>query len=176
MRIFLSSFHCSVGVDLLQWVLLSLLKLPRPDTLRISRPHLRHVALLQNPHTDFNEFFVPYTTTLSLNWPHDPSTVLVPNPRRHRHHVSQQPSYLEHVYHNPTLAHPNAPHFDQKHRRTKGADEKGEDDSDWEEDTYWIINPDFEEHLRDLGNWTLGGAFRDAFPHFKDYVKFHSGV
>ncbi|KAL8708070.1 MAG: hypothetical protein Q9220_007002 [cf. Caloplaca sp. 1 TL-2023] len=67
------------------------------------------------------EFFVPFTRTLSLNWPGQDSETLV---------------------------------------RGEGAGAGGEDDV--------TINPVFERHLRDLGNWTLGMAFEKAFPMLAD--------
>jgi hypothetical protein len=33
------------------------------------------------------------------------------------------------------------------------------------------LNPTFEHHLRDLNNWSLGPAFRDTFPEWKELVR-----
>lgn len=43
------------------------------------------------------------------------------------------------------------------------------------EEDQWLINPAFESHLRDLGNWTLGPTFRGTFPQFADCVKIKEG-
>ena len=60
----------------------------------------------------FDEFFIPYTTTVSVNWPYDSREILLTTP---------------------------------------GTDELS-------------INPSFEDHLRDLNNWSLGPAFARAHP------------
>ncbi|TKA34118.1 hypothetical protein B0A50_00098 [Salinomyces thailandicus] len=92
----------------------------------INRPRMR--ALLSTTHPkQFDQFFVPFTRTLSLNWP--PATtegsrdVLVPSPQ---------------------------------------------DDTDGKYPTSLTINPDFEEHLRDLSNWSLGREFASEFPDLMD--------
>nr|POE47197.1 hypothetical protein CFP56_00529 [Quercus suber] len=64
----------------------------------------------------FEDFFVPYTTTLSLNWPYPDDQVLI-----------------------RSLG-PNEP------RDVK-------------------LNPVFETHLRNIDNWSLGTAFKQAHPH-----------
>lgn len=75
-----------------------------------------------------NDFFVPYTKTLSLNWPHPPETVLQHHPRP--------------------------------------ASRAGTDSSS-SSDTV-TINPAFERHCRTLSNWSVGAAFRKAFPQLVD--------
>lgn len=67
----------------------------------------------------FDEFFIPYTTTISLNWPYEPMDTLL---------------------------------------TIQGSDELG-------------INPVFERHLRDLGNWSLGPAFAKAHPILAETVR-----
>jgi hypothetical protein len=76
------------------------------------RPFMRK-ALVNSPSDSvrFEEFFVPYTTTLSLNWPHANDKVLDAAP-------------------------------------------DGKDVS---------VNPEFEAHLRDLRNWSLGPTFQARF-------------
>ncbi|KAL8997390.1 MAG: hypothetical protein Q9169_003321 [Polycauliona sp. 2 TL-2023] len=70
-----------------------------------------------------DDWFVPYTTTLSLNWRYEASDTLL------------------------------------SVGVVGGGDNGGEELS---------INPVFERHLRDLGNWTLGPAFAKAFPGLVD--------
>lgn len=82
-------------------------------------PRMRDKMVHLYPGIPLENFFIPYTTTLSLNWPHSPSDTLIPLPR---------------------------------------SDE-------------WSINPVFENHLRDLNNWTLGPAFATAFPMLADTTK-----
>jgi Domain of unknown function (DUF3425) len=44
------------------------------------RPLLRVATIQKKPHVEFDNFFVPYTVSLSLNWPYSPETCLTPNP------------------------------------------------------------------------------------------------
>ncbi len=80
-------------------------------------PRMRDKMVLLYHDIPLDHWFVPYTTTLSLNWTYEPSDTL--------------------------LAMPGS---------------EGE----------FSINPVFERHLRDLGNWTLGPAFEKAFPGLAD--------
>ncbi|KAL8649277.1 MAG: hypothetical protein Q9210_004496 [Variospora velana] len=82
-------------------------------------PRMRDRMVHLYPGISLDSFFVPYTTTLSLNWNYEPSDTLLSLP---------------------------------------GGDE-------------FAINPVFERHLRDLGNWTLGPAFEKAFPQLGDTCK-----
>ncbi|KAL8971966.1 MAG: hypothetical protein Q9197_003009 [Variospora fuerteventurae] len=82
-------------------------------------PRMRDRMVHLYPDISLDSFFVPYTTTLSLNWNYEPSDTLLSLP---------------------------------------GGDE-------------FAINPVFERHLRDLGNWTLGPAFEKAFPQLGETYK-----
>jgi len=73
---------------------------------------MRETLISTFPSVPFDEFFIPYTTTLSVNWPYEARDTLLTMP---------------------------------------GTEELG-------------INPVFERHLRDLGNWSLGVAFANAHP------------
>lgn len=62
---------------------------PRPSQLFTPHPHwldylpfprLRDACVQQQPPVLFDNFFVPYMTTLSLNWPYEAADVLVPRP------------------------------------------------------------------------------------------------
>ncbi len=75
-------------------------------------PLMRETLISTFPSVPFDEFFIPYTTTLSVNWPYEARDTLLTMP---------------------------------------GTEELG-------------INPVFERHLRDLGNWSLGVAFANAHP------------
>lgn len=98
------------------------------------RPIVRQ-KLIHDPHiVNFEEFFIPFTSRLSLNWPYPADQVLVTNPNRS----------------------PNS-----SHRRSSGGSSGGEDDS-------VMMNPVFETHLRDLGNWSMGRLFATTFPFLID--------
>lgn len=86
------------------------------EILTSDRPHMRRVLTLSSVDAPvkFEEFFVPYTTTLSLNWPYPKDQVLI---------------------------------------QSASADENA-----------MTMNPVFEAHLRDLGNWSLGKEFEGTFP------------
>ncbi|KAL6715467.1 hypothetical protein ACLMJK_006428 [Lecanora helva] len=90
---------------------------PNPNPNNQPHPHPQNQQ--QPPPVPFDEFFIPYTTTLSLNWPYEARDTLLSMP---------------------------------------GTDELS-------------INPVFERHLRELGNWSLGGAFRRAHPGLAETAK-----
>ena len=79
-------------------------------------PKMRDKLVRIYPSVPLEDFFIPYTTTFSVNWPHDPQDVLIKDPN------TQDLS----------------------------------------------INPTFEKHLGDLGNWSLGAAFAKTYPNLKD--------
>ncbi|KAL8663669.1 MAG: hypothetical protein Q9168_008051 [Polycauliona sp. 1 TL-2023] len=81
-------------------------------------PRMRDRMCELYPEISLDDWFVPYTTTLSLNWKYEACDTLL-----------------------------------------SIGGEGGEELS---------INPVFERHLRDLGNWTLGPAFAKAFPGLVD--------
>ncbi|KAJ9618767.1 hypothetical protein H2203_008972 [Taxawa tesnikishii (nom. ined.)] len=88
-------------------------------------PAMRDRIAQAPPNTyPFESFFVPFTTTLSLNWPYDPSHVLL--------------SLI-------ALA----------------AEDGGE----------LGINLAFEDHLRNLDNWSLGSSFRAQYPDLAEGVR-----
>ena len=82
-------------------------------------PRMRDKMVQVYPKIPFDNFFIPYTTTLSLNWPYEASDCLLSVP---------------------------------------GSEELS-------------INPVFEQHLRDLNNWSLGPAFAKAFPILAETTK-----
>lgn len=82
-------------------------------------PRMRDKMVQVYTKIPFDNFFIPYTTTLSLNWPYEASDCLLSVP---------------------------------------GSEELS-------------INPVFEQHLRDLNNWSLGPAFAKAFPILVETTK-----
>ena len=86
-------------------------------------PRMRDKLTRIYPTIHFDDFFIPYTTTVSLNWPYDDRDVLMTMPNTEE------------------LA----------------------------------LNPVFERHLMDLGNWTLGERFARAHPQLADTFKMGVG-
>jgi hypothetical protein len=82
-------------------------------------PALRDSLCLNFQKFPFDNFFIPFTTTVSLTWPYAGMSALQMKP--------------------------------------------GEED--------YVMNPVFEEHLRDLRNWSLGPAFAKAHPALADTVR-----
>lgn len=108
------------------------------------RPRLRD-AMVQTPtHSQphFDQFFIPYTTSLSVNWPYCDSDVLLPSTFQ------------------PTAPSPGS--------ATPGAAPQAEEPA-------WRMNPAFETHIRNLQNWSLGPAFREAFPNWAETVRIAEG-
>ena len=105
----------------------------------------------------FDSFFVPYTTTMSLNWPYEHSQCLLPT-------AYNKPS------HNP-LDGPVTP-LRQGSNDASAASSAietalhGSDDGE-----EFVINPVFESHLRNLDNWSLGTPFKHAFPDLAEDVR-----
>jgi len=124
-------------------------------------PHLRDSMIDHHrPFEPFEQFFIPFTTTISLNWPYEPRDCLLPASKWATAPLSATPSV-------PTESSPLTPQPPVGTPAAIGPLSK-------EEET-WLINPDFETHLRDLNNWTLGPSFRTAYPHFAETVKIKEG-
>jgi hypothetical protein len=120
----------------------------------------------------FENFFIPFTTTVSLNWPYEPHDVLLPASKVNTGTMSVVSSlrasspYSTHV-HTATPPGPATPQPSTPSHNHLGPLPK--------EDDQWLINPAFESHLRDLNNWSLGPSFRGTFPIFADCVKIKEG-
>ncbi|KIW03661.1 uncharacterized protein PV09_04983 [Verruconis gallopava] len=114
-------------------------------------PRLRDAAVQTTPFTSFDTFFVPYTTTLSLNWPYAPSDVLLPTSAGPPHPLTSSSSVIN-------MTSPGS-------ASSPGAG------SDAGPEPIWKMNPAFETHLRDLRNWSLGPLFRDTFPEWAECVR-----
>ncbi|KAF2281082.1 uncharacterized protein EI97DRAFT_438484 [Westerdykella ornata] len=142
---------------------------PRPSQLFIPHPYwinhlpwpgLRDRVVAEQATTPFDSFFIPFTTTLSLNWPYDPTSCLIRN-------SNVQP--LAPAY--PTTApsaRANGPTASQRIVQPGGPSSPIVLAPEEEQ---WVINPEFERHIRDLSNWSLGPAFRTAFPNLAKAVK-----
>ncbi|KAK4994316.1 hypothetical protein LTR66_005638 [Elasticomyces elasticus] len=115
-------------------------------------PAMRDRLITSPPSTyPFERFIIPYTSTLSLNWPYDPSMCLLPtSPQRGPTATS-----------NPASATPVSSASIES--ALQGASE--------DEDEEFGISPVFEMHLRDLNNWSLGPAFQKSHPDLCEGVR-----
>lgn len=148
------------------------------DMTNQSRPKLRDRLIVTQPPTPFDTFFVPFTTTVSLNWPYQPCDCLLPASSVHR------PSALSSTSSMPASSpfsmavnagSPAGPPTPQPPSSTPGGGGPSLGGALPREDDEWLINPAFESHLRDLGNWSLGPAFRSVFPGLGDCVRIKEG-
>ncbi|KNG47797.1 bzip transcription factor protein [Stemphylium lycopersici] len=151
---------------------------PRPSQLFTAHalPRLRDKIIASQPPVSFENFFIPFTTTISLNWPYEHRDCLLPASAVRTSTLSTTSSvtasspFSTHV----NAGSPQGPATPQPPSTnvpgtmpTIGPLPKEEDQ--------WLINPAFETHLRDLNNWTLGPSFRGTFPVFADAVKIKEG-
>ncbi|OCL06057.1 hypothetical protein AOQ84DRAFT_321991, partial [Glonium stellatum] len=135
-------------------------------------PRLRDRMISTTPFIVFDTFFISFTTTVSLNWPYEPRDCLLPASvvARASSNLSATSSQFSATSPYSTTAHagsPPAPPTPGPAVSTPGGLCK--------EDEQWLINPAFESHLRNLNNWSLGPAFRAAFPHLADTVRIKEG-
>ncbi|KAF2646015.1 hypothetical protein P280DRAFT_98 [Massarina eburnea CBS 473.64] len=111
-------------------------------------PQMRDSFIATRTRPDFNSFFIPYTMTISLNWPYPPRDVLIPAPSSttstKTHHTLSTTSGSS--PYSPAAASPAS------HTTTAGKEQE------------YVMNPAFEAHLRQLKNWSVGPSFAQAFP------------
>ncbi|KAF1351042.1 hypothetical protein BDV97DRAFT_350946 [Delphinella strobiligena] len=113
-------------------------------------------ATAQSPSAyPFESFFVPFTTTLSLNWPYESTQCLLPAAY---HTKPSTASSGDGTVPDPSDASVTATAIENV---VNGVDDGDE----------FMINPVFESHLRNLDNWSLGSPFRNAFPDLVEDVK-----
>lgn len=117
-------------------------------------PRMRD-RIIESYSRSFDHFFIPFTTTLSLNWPYEPRDVLVPASSSSPGYMPTQPGppSSANSTHGPSVASPAATYQTSHSPSTPS-----------EVSEQWQINPVFESHLRDLRNWSLGPSFRETFP------------
>ncbi|ODM16695.1 hypothetical protein SI65_07660 [Aspergillus cristatus] len=82
-------------------------------------PRMRDRLVMRHAEYQFENWFVPFTETLSVNWPYEATDCLL---------------------------------------STNECDEL-------------LVNPVFERHFRNLGNWSLGPAFAEAYPEMVETTK-----
>ncbi|KAF1846954.1 uncharacterized protein K460DRAFT_352146 [Cucurbitaria berberidis CBS 394.84] len=152
---------------------------PRPAQLFSAHPAwcdhvpwpLLRDKIAAKPFVSFENFFIPFTTTISLNWPYEPRDCLLPASKIRSSTLSSTSSvhpsspFSTHV----NAGSPHGPPTPQPTASTPGA--VGSIGTLPNEDDQWFINPAFESHLRDLNNWSLGPSFRGTFPEFSDCIK-----
>ncbi|KAL0263664.1 hypothetical protein SLS55_002645 [Diplodia seriata] len=159
-------------------------------------PRLRDRIIADQPQQAFDNFFIPYTTSLSLNWPHNPRDCLLPaSSVAAAGSINTTPGGIPidpatEASPAPTAVPPpassitsegspkpadgdaisggdsNSSANSNSDGNGNAADGNGDDDED-----QWVINPAFEAHLRNIDNWSLGPEFRAAFPELAAYVK-----
>lgn len=143
--------------------------------LTFPRPLLRDRLCAHQPFISFDTFFIPFTTTVSLNWPYEPRDVLLPASKIHANSLSANSSSIHPS--SPFSTHvnngsPAGPHTPQAAGTPVSLPLSA---GVPKEDDQWLINPAFETHLRDLNNWSLGPSFRGNFPQLARAVKIKEG-
>ncbi|EUC43618.1 hypothetical protein COCMIDRAFT_27947 [Bipolaris oryzae ATCC 44560] len=139
-------------------------------------PRLRDKLIAAQPQVSFENFFIPFTTTISLNWPYEHRDCLLPASMVRTSTLSTTSSmsvsspFSTHV----NAGSPQGPATPQPLTGNAAACIPSMEQLP-KEDDQWLINPAFETHLRDLNNWTLGPSFRGTFPMFADAVKIKEG-
>jgi hypothetical protein len=136
------------------------------------RPRLRDKIVTLG--VSFENFFIPFTTTISLNWPYESRDVLLPASKVHSHTLSTRSASSVGAA-SPFSTHVNAGSPQGPATPQPPTSDGGLEASLPKEEDQWLINPAFESHLRDLNNWTLGPSFRGSYPAFADCVKIKEG-
>jgi len=136
-----------------------------------SRPRLRDRLIDScDPFLSFDAFFIPFTTTVSLNWPYDPNDCLLPASKVHLASSTTSSVPASSPYSTAVNAgSPAPPLTPQPTVGTPGSITISKDDDQF------LINPAFESHLRNLSNWSLGPSFRAAFPNLSHAVRIKEG-
>lgn len=112
----------------------------------------------------FDSFFIPYTTTLSLNWPYEHSQCLLPASFYNKSPVVSSSATAD----GPPLSSASRQGSNDASVASNAIENALNGRDDGEE---FMINPVFESHLRNLDNWSLGTPFRNAFPDLVDDVR-----
>lgn len=122
---------------------------------------MRDRIVATQPFVQNDIFFVPYTTSLSLNWPYEPRDCLLP--------ASKLPSSAASLAaSSPAATHAGSPAAGSTPGTVYSSAPK-------EHQETWVMNPAFESHLRDLRNWSLGPEFKAAFPGLADTARIKEG-
>ena len=117
---------------------------------------MRDATVTTKPPPTFDAFFLPLTDTYSVNWRDRPCFVRRPRGGRARPRPSGGGPAAP-----PSVAREAGMLLDA----VGGGDEEGDDDMVVD------LTPEFEAHVRDLSNWTLGRSFADTFPQWEHCVR-----
>ncbi|KAF2264858.1 hypothetical protein CC78DRAFT_568084 [Lojkania enalia] len=136
-------------------------------------PRLRDRMIATPPFIPFDTFFIPFTTTVSLNWPYEPRDCLLPASKIQASSLSATSSIPASSPYSTAVnaGSPAGPATPSRAVSTPGTTLAGLTKDDDE----WLINPAFETHLRDISNWSLGTTFRSTFPCLATTVKIKEG-
>ncbi|KAF2734487.1 hypothetical protein EJ04DRAFT_512468 [Polyplosphaeria fusca] len=129
-------------------------------------PKLRDKVIASQPFTAFDSFFIPFTTTISLNWPYEGRDCLLPASKLGPSLSSTSSVAASSPY--STAVHAGSPAGPPTPGSAAAQAVPKEDDQ-------WLINPAFESHLRNLKNWSLGPSFRVNFPGYGAAVRIKEG-
>ena len=105
---------------------------------------------------------MPLTSTYSVNWPHAAEACFATRPRG-----GPRPSRPR----SPGGGGGAPPSMLREAGTFRGAVGGDGGDGGEDDDAAVHLAPEFEAHVRDLSNWTLGPSFADAFPQWKDCVR-----
>ncbi|KAF2705743.1 hypothetical protein K504DRAFT_459837 [Pleomassaria siparia CBS 279.74] len=152
---------------------------PRPSQLFVPHPYwidhlpwprLRDDLINTTPFIPFDSFFIPFTTTISLNWPYEARDCLLPASKVNVSSLSATSSIPASSPYSTVVnsASPQPP-------TPQPIGTPGTATGAFREDEEWLINPAFETHLRDLRNWSLGPDFRTLFPKHTAGVRIKEG-
>ena len=106
-------------------------------------PRLRDKLTQNHRNYPFENWFIPFTSEISINWPYEPTDCLL---------LSSSSTSLATASAESASVHGNTP-------------------GDHTVDETPVINPVFERHVMRLENWSVGRTFVDAFPELQDCVK-----
>jgi len=113
-------------VDRVPWYVLVLcFFIPNIHTKATARPDVRDRLISDQEKYPFDNFMVPYTTTMSVNWPYGDEACIIEAGTRGVQTEGQLPAL--------------------------------------------VLSPQFEAHMRDIGNWTIGPAFAKTFPELVSF-------
>lgn len=112
---------------------------------RIPWPSAR-IYLINNPGITFDYFVSYYSSSFQVSWPYDHSHVFIS--------LSQKKDSRPEAAFNDWFLPPNGAQSDET-----------------TEPENTILNPVFEQHLRQLKNWSVSGSFQRQFPELSALIE-----
>lgn len=124
---------------------------------RIPWPNAR-IYLIKHPYVTFDDFASIYSSSFHVSWPYDHSHVFIPVPSSH-----QPPS-------------PSAPSMNPESRLanwfpSNGPEAIKSDGAAGTANEGAVLNPVFEQHLRQLRNWSVSDGFKRKFPELSVIIE-----